>query len=61
MFDASNPERSGDNLIKRFKNIEATDVIPINGIAMVIGDDGIYQYDYSDTENLSLLSTILFK
>ena len=27
--------------------IEATDVIANNGILMVIGSDGIYQYDYS--------------
>jgi hypothetical protein len=61
VFDATTPETAGDNLIKRFGNIEATDVIPINGVAMVIGEDGIYQYDYSDPEKLELLSTISIK
>lgn len=60
VFDSSNPLTCGDELIKEFKNIQATDVIPLNGVAMVIGDDGIYQYDYSDPENLKLLSKIKF-
>lgn len=37
--------------------IEATDVIANNGILMVIGKDGIYQYDYSSGE-LVFLSKI---
>ncbi|MEX1000698.1 MAG: hypothetical protein WDZ35_01140 [Crocinitomicaceae bacterium] len=58
VYDATNPEEAGDHLIKRFKNIQATDVIPLNGVVMVIGDDGIYQYDYSDPANLKLLSKL---
>ena len=60
IFDATNPSTSGDELIKQFKNIQATDVIPFNNIAILIGDDGIYQYDYSDSQNLTLLSKIKF-
>jgi len=60
VFDASNPIDTGDNLIKRFKNIQATDVIPFNNVAMVIGEDGIYQYDYSNPEEMVFLSKIKF-
>ena len=60
VLDATNPLTSGNQLIKTFDNIQATDIIPFNNIAIVIGDDGIYQYDYSDIQNLTLLSTINF-
>ncbi|MBI3134171.1 MAG: hypothetical protein HYZ14_05785 [Bacteroidetes bacterium] len=60
VFNAADPTTCGDNLIKRFKDIEATDVIPYNNTAIVIGEDGIRQYDYSDLENLQLLSSFNF-
>lgn len=60
VFDISNKTEVDQNQLKRFGNIQATDVIPLNGVAMVIGDDGLYQYDYSDPTNLDLLSTIKF-
>ena len=40
-------------LINHF-NIEANDVIPHNGILMVIGNDGLYQYDYTGKEMVLL-------
>jgi len=43
-------------LIKTF-DIKANDVIPYNGKLLVIGDDGFYQYDYSN-EEITLLSKI---
>jgi hypothetical protein len=60
VFNAEDPSKAGDQLIKRFGNIDAVDIIPINGIAMVIAEDGLFQYDYSDPENLSLISSIKF-
>jgi hypothetical protein len=60
VYDATDPETSGDNLVEKFKNIQATDVIPLGSVAMVIGDDGLYQYDYSDPTDLQLLSKIKF-
>jgi len=38
-------------------NIKAFDVIPRNGLLMVIGDDGLYQYSYTNT-SIQLLSKI---
>lgn len=60
VLDATNPLTCGDQLINTFDDIQATDIIPFNSTAIVIGDHGIYQYDYSDIQNLILLSTINF-
>jgi len=60
VYDATDPSTVGDNMVEKFKNIQATDVIPLGNVAMMIGDDGIYQYDYSDPNNLVHLSTIPF-
>ena len=45
------------NLIYTYPDIKAFDVIPIGGVLVLIGDDGLYQYNYSDVKNISLLST----
>ncbi|MCL2097470.1 MAG: hypothetical protein FWH23_01750 [Bacteroidales bacterium] len=58
IFDASNPQRVGDNLLKHFNNINGFDVIPYNNVLILIGSDGLYQYDYSDTQNIRLLSVL---
>ncbi len=60
VFDATNPLTVGDHLMHQFNSIQATDIIPLNSIAMVIGDDGIYQYDYSNPSEMILLSKISF-
>jgi hypothetical protein len=49
---------SGLQLIKQFSNIETYDVIAYNHIALVVAQDGLYQYDYSDTNNIHLISKI---
>jgi hypothetical protein len=42
-----------------FSNIHAIDVIPLDGLLMLIGNDGLYQYDYNCEETtIDLLSTI---
>ena len=58
VFDATDPLTIGDNLLQRFDDIHAFDVIPFNNTLMMIGNDGLYQYDYTDPENLELLSII---
>ena len=55
-FDANN---SLDvKLLQHFKNMDAYDVIPLNKTLMMIGKDGLYQYDYSNPNDLRLLSKI---
>jgi hypothetical protein len=60
VFNDASPSNIGNSLIKRYKAIEAVDIIPMNGVAMVIGENGIFQYDYSDLDNVHLLSEIKF-
>jgi hypothetical protein len=45
-------------LIKQFSNIETYDVIAYNHLALVVSKDGLYQYDYSDINNIHLVSKI---
>lgn len=52
VYDASNI--SDLKLLQTF-DIQANDVIPYNGLLFVIGNDGFYQYNYSNG-TLSLLS-----
>jgi hypothetical protein len=58
VFDATDPIEAGNNLIHTFDDITAVDIIPNNEIAIVIGGNAIKQYDYSNPEELILLSTI---
>jgi hypothetical protein len=58
IYDASNPINITSYLIFTYPDIKAYDVIPLGGILVLIGDDGLYQYNYSDVRNIKLLSTI---
>ncbi|HLP50329.1 MAG TPA: hypothetical protein VK154_05555 [Chitinophagales bacterium] len=58
VFDATNPEAISTTPVMTVGNIQATDVIPFNHRLMMIGDDGLYQYDYSNIQNITLLSRI---
>jgi hypothetical protein len=57
-YDASNPLTISENQLAHYKNINAFDVIPHLNIAMVIGKDGLYQYDYSTIQNIKLISQL---
>lgn len=61
VFDATNPANCGDKLLEKYKSIEAIDVIPINNVAIVIGEDELTQYDYSNPKNIKKLSSIPFE
>ena len=58
IFDATVPEVVGAKPIKQFTSIHGFDVIPYKGTLMLIGDDGLYQYDYSDITNIKEISSI---
>ncbi|MDQ1296229.1 MAG: hypothetical protein QG611_207, partial [Bacteroidota bacterium] len=59
IYNASDPAKITDHLITSYPSINAYDVIPIGNVLVMIGDDGLYQYDYSNIQNISLLSSIL--
>lgn len=56
IMDASDP--LDIKLLRHIKGLKTFDVIPLDGVLMVTGDDGIVQYDYSDIHDLKHLSTI---
>ncbi|MFO7828190.1 MAG: hypothetical protein R6V23_06180 [Bacteroidales bacterium] len=58
VYDATDKLNITDNMLARFNTIQAYDVIPFNDVLMLIGDDGFHQYDYSDINEIELLSTI---
>ncbi|MCG8483289.1 MAG: hypothetical protein MJA31_08285, partial [Clostridia bacterium] len=58
IYDISDPLKIDENQIAVFSNINAFDVIPINNVLLLIGDDGLYQYDYSNLNDIQFLSKI---
>ena len=58
-FDVSKP--MDIKQLQHFKEMNAYDVIPLNNTLMLIGKDGLYQYDYSNPNSLKLLSKISVK
>jgi len=59
VFDASNA--SNIKQIAHFTGLESYDVIALNGIAYVSAKGGLYQYDYSDRNNMRMLSKLGWK
>ncbi len=60
IYDASDILNVDKNQLAHYKNIHAFDVIPSRKVAILIGETGLFQYDYSNASNISLLSTIRF-
>lgn len=61
VFDIEDPKKLGNKKIEHIKNIAAYDVIAMPGesdILLMIGNDGFYQYDYSNPRKLEELSRI---
>ena len=58
VFDTSDSYAIDQHLLAHFEDIHAYDVIPLNGVLIVIADDGIYQYDYADLNDIRLLSKL---
>lgn len=57
-FDAADILAIDQNQIAHYKNINAWDVIPFNNTLMMIGEEGIFQYDYSNPKDIKFLSKI---
>lgn len=58
IYDASDVNTITSKQLAHYPGINALDVIPYNDVAMMIGSDGLYQYDYSDIKKIKLLSKI---
>jgi hypothetical protein len=58
VLDATDVTAVCNKQIYQYDKIHALDIIPFNKIAMVISENGLYQYDYSDPSAIRLLSTL---
>lgn len=55
VFNVSNPYDLEP--IAHIEGITTFDVIPLDGLLLVVGPKDVYQFDYSDLENITLLSS----
>lgn len=58
IYDASDIYQISNNLLAYYGDINAYDVIPYNNNLIMVGENGLYQFDYSDSENIKFLSMI---
>lgn len=58
VYDVEDKLDIKNHKLAEFPNIHAIDVIPLDTLLFTIGDEGFYIYDYSDLENITLLSEI---
>lgn len=58
IFNAADPQTIMANQLAHFADMDGFDVIPFNNVLMMIAEDGIYQYDYSDVQRISQLSRL---
>ena len=56
IYDATVKEQI--SLLTSFSDIQAYDVIPVDGYLFMIGNDGFYLYDYSDIYSIRMLGHI---
>lgn len=57
-FNAADINAIDKNLLAHYKDINARDVIPYDNTLIMIGEDGLFQYDYTNPKDIRLLSTI---
>ena len=58
VFNASEPQKIMASQLAHYKGMEGFDVIPFNNVLMMIAEDGLYQYDYSDVNKIEQISKI---
>jgi hypothetical protein len=56
VYDVANPEEI--KLLDWKSDLKTFDVIPLGSSLLMVGEDGLFQYDYADPKNLILLSKI---
>lgn len=61
IYDVEDKLTIDSHQIARFAGIKTYDVIPFGGFLFMIGDDGFYQYDYSNLQNIQQVSFIPVK
>lgn len=56
VYNATNPMTIMANELRHYKGMAGYDVIPFNNVLMMIAEEGIYQYDYSNVQDIQPLS-----
>ena len=60
VFNATDPSKIGDRLTAHHSNVHALDVIPLDDVLFMIGNDGLHQYQYDCKDKFTYMSTISF-
>ncbi len=58
VYNCADPLKITDNIVKQYSGIQSRDVIPFLDVLIMTSKQGIFQYSYSDPENIVPLSTI---
>lgn len=58
VFSITKPETLLANMVAHYSGMDGYDLIPFNNILVMIADDGIYQYSYSNSNEIKLLSKL---
>ena len=58
VFSITKPETLLANMVAHYSGMDGYDLIPFNNTLMMMADDGIYQYSYSNTNEIKLLSKL---
>jgi hypothetical protein len=58
VLDATDVSKICESTLARYEGIHALDIIPYQNVAMMIGKDGLYQYNYSNPKEIKLLSVL---
>jgi hypothetical protein len=58
IFKTEDPQTLMANQLAHYKGMDGYDVIPYNKLLMMIADKGLYQYDYSDINDIKELSVL---
>lgn len=61
IYNAEDPQTLMANRLVHYSGMEGYDVIPHKNVLMMIAEDGIYQYDYSNLKEIKLLSKLAVK
>ncbi len=58
IYKVTDPMTLMSNRLVHYSGMDGFDVIPYNNILMMIADDGLYQYDYSNLEQIRQISKL---
>jgi len=61
IFKADNPQTIIANQLAHYEGIDGFDVIPFDNVLMMIAEDGLHQYDYSNLGDIRKLGVLRFE